>query len=1044
MWKALMAMIFISSSMASVPATTSMSSQTLTPVAAATAKLAPVAIGSATLAKPHLRAPREEVALSILQQEGVLKKGASQPEITAALKNYYNKFYKNHGDWMPPDVAAWDVKREAELATPSKKESNAIQPVTANIFALAVQFGATEVLTMPCMSEPITMTGPVQGRMAFPKPGDNNTLWYSTSQTADVSFYNDLVFGYQGVGRVRYDLTDPTDGQPGINLAGRTVQDYYDNVAGKGNVTITGTIDGWVTVNHSEGYYGAPKYKPSCKAIDLSDNDSGIAPVGQIVVDALDVYSTIHPTYYTDTSPNAFWKKFDQNHDGYVDAMWILHAGADEAAGGGAEGQFAIWSFSWALSAQGLSYKVYEGDPTTAADDIYVEPYTVQPENADLGVLVEEFGHNFFLWPDLYDTDSQNSIGDWTEMSGGSWMGWVGGTAPAGMPLWFRMIAAYRGVNGTITALNWQEPMTVRNYDDAAAQVDIGNLERTDPTDTRSKGVRINIPAKVTTVKNLAGSGNGAWAESTNSTTRSLSRQFTLDASASHTLTIDMYWDTEQDFDYGYIEVNGVPIKDTTGYTTDNNPNGGNLGWGLTGTAPDGVGHTLSFDLSAYAGTTITLDLVYTCDPGTTQTGVWVDNVNLDGALVDNFDGASESTFPGWNNDGWKVVPFMQETARYYLVEWRTKTKYDEMVKTAYVTTENDANLWRVERVPYNIPGALVYYRDASYGEGYSQQPFYYDPPSFGPKNKLLVVDMNFWPMRIDPNKSTSLNSRAASYDAALTIQPSEAFTLTKVYVDPLTTLVGPFTFASKPAITGFNDGKGKYAGFFVTDGYYYSARDNSAVIPARTPYSTRITHFDLTPYPEYYDDPILDPYDWWGGTGNPGDFDAQYGLNFALTGKTGDDAYNSTATLSFGDPLPPYKTSYTTDPVKSGDNTLTYKVALNNAGTLSQQRSVATVLDSRLTIVSADLTINDSGTKVSQPTKVDGQTLTWQFTLPADQTATIMVVAKINLKQGDATKGITSYVIHSDGININNDVTIPMITPIEGNNEFFLPTILK
>jgi immune inhibitor A len=71
-------------------------------------------------------------------------------------------------------------------------------------------------------------------------------------------------------------------------------------------------------------------------------------------------------------------------------------------------------------------YKVYEGDPNTTADDIYIGPYTIQPENLDLGVVVEEFGHNFFGLPDIYTTDGQNSSGFWTEMSFGSWGGtWV-------------------------------------------------------------------------------------------------------------------------------------------------------------------------------------------------------------------------------------------------------------------------------------------------------------------------------------------------------------------------------------------------------------------------------------------------------------------------------------------------------------------------------------------------------------------------------------------------------------------------------------------
>jgi hypothetical protein len=305
---------------------------------------------------------------------------------------------------------------------------------------------------------------------------------------------------------------------------------------------------------------------------------------------------------------------------------------------------------------------------------------------------------------------------------------------------------------------------------------------------------------------------------------------------------------------------------------------------------------------------------------------------------------------------------------------------------------------------------------------------------------------MNFWPMRIDSNYSTALNSRAASYDAALTIQPSEAFTITKLLgiSDP----VGPYFFASKPAITEFNDGKGKYAGFFNTGSgptLYYSARDNSVVIPARTPYSTRITHFDLTPYPEFYEDPSLDPYAWWIGTGNPGDFDAQYGLNFALTGKTSDDAYNSTATLSFGDPLPPYKTGLSPEEVSIlGDNTITYTVTLNNAGSLPQMRDVTMNLDPRLTIVSATLTTSDSGMKGSKPIVSAGPSLKWQFVgIPADQTATIEVVTKINLRPGDPTTDIITTITHSDGMNAINNVTIPMITEIARAN-IFLPVIIR
>jgi hypothetical protein len=42
-------------------------------------------------------------------------------------------------------------------------------------------------------------------------------------------FYEKIILGYEGAGRARYDLTDPDDGLPGINLAGLT----------DGNITLT-------------------------------------------------------------------------------------------------------------------------------------------------------------------------------------------------------------------------------------------------------------------------------------------------------------------------------------------------------------------------------------------------------------------------------------------------------------------------------------------------------------------------------------------------------------------------------------------------------------------------------------------------------------------------------------------------------------------------------------------------------------------------------------------------------------------------------------
>ncbi len=1000
----------------------------LSPATPALAKLPPKAIGSIRLDVKHERAPREDVVVNWLKDSEAIPLNATEAQIQAAVEGYYARFYKKNPDWVSPKIQELALKHEAELAIPGAR-AQAIQPITATVLAMAVDFGATETFTMPvadangdCVTQTVTITGPLKGNVPAPGPRDNNTIWYSPTQTADPSFYANLAFGYQGiVGRVRTDLTGP-DGLPGVDLSGLTVQDYYDNVAGPGNVYITGTFGtSWVTVPHSEGYYGAPQ----CGV----DSDSGVGRVGQVVVDALKVFSNTHPSYYTDTSDSAFWKRFDANHDGVVDAFWTVHAGMGQEAGGGAQGDFAIWSHSWSLSAQGFvgGVKVYEGDPITTTDDIYVDPYTVQPENLDLGVLVEEFGHNFFGLPDLYTTDAENSIGFWTEMGAGSWGGYLGGTAPVGMPLWFRMNAyCDTGFCG------WEQPMVTRQYTETAGTVTIGQLEKT--PDGVNKGVRVNLPSISEQVLNRAGTGKAAYSDTgRDDLDIALERPITVTASATGTLTFSTYWNIEKDYDYGYVQiVSGTQVAtlcDMDGVFTTANPNGGNLGCGLTGSTT--VSRTLRFNLSAYKGKTVTLRLRYVTDPGTTGAGWWVDNVKLDGALIDDFESAdgSTNTFPGWTSktnaaSGWHVAPISRLFANYYLVEWRAKTKYDQMVKTAYVTMYNNpaTNEWQVARVPYNIPGALLYYRNAKYPTGYSQRGYYGDPPSFGPKNKLLVVDMNPGPLRYGTTApyTAYLNSRSASYDAALTLQDTQAFTLTQINAAPAP-ISGTFVYPVEKAVTKFSDGLGYYAGFYAgapcAAGYIcYANRDGSAVIPARGKYSTRVTDYDGNPLYDYYGAGFSPS---WLGSGNPRDDNVQYGVNIELLSKAGDDAYNSTAMLRFQDvamdrvvgPAP-------ANIVVPGVYTFTYWIALTNQSPATVNGTITMTLPAGLNFVSATPA---SGGTMLPPGGGAGveRTFVWPgYSLPASTPITFTLVATTEVKSGDPHKVWTANAYVDDGVN--------------------------
>ena len=70
-----------------------------------------------------------------------------------------------------------------------------------------------------------------------------------------------------------------------------------------------------------------------------------------------------------------------------------------------------------------------------------------------------------------------------------------------------------------------------------------------------------------------------------------------------------------------------------------------------------------------------------------------------------------------------------------------------------------------------------------------------------------------------------------------------------------------------------------------------------SAVIPAKGVYSTRITHFDGTPYTELYGSTVSGmPL----GSGNPGDDAVNYGVSVELLRRSAD---KSKATLRFNAP---------------------------------------------------------------------------------------------------------------------------------------------
>ena len=105
--------------------------------------------------------------------------------------------------------------------------------------------------------------------------------------------------------------------------------------------------------------------------------------------------------------------------DGVVDNFTVIHAGMGQEGGGGQQGEFAIWSHASAIDYPSGKLACAAGTHG-ATRDIYVREYSMDPENLDVGVIAEEFGHAAFGLPDIYTTDAQASPSNWAIFESGS------------------------------------------------------------------------------------------------------------------------------------------------------------------------------------------------------------------------------------------------------------------------------------------------------------------------------------------------------------------------------------------------------------------------------------------------------------------------------------------------------------------------------------------------------------------------------------------------------------------------------------------------
>ncbi len=834
----------------------------------------------------------------------------------------------------------------------------AAERFTVAALVLPVEFGASEELTYQVHiedgSECITVTnrfsGPLHGHIPYPGGSpeetiDNQTVYYPSTEPED---YERLIFG-----RVGYTLPvragDPNvNAGLGVDISGLTVQSYFD-AQSDGSATITGTVAPWIELPHAEAYYGIDYCVPGLSPRAIPDEQLG--SLAQLTVDAVAALIARGGRYAT----RDFWEALDHDSDGSVDGVWVIHAGRGQEYGGGTEGEQSIWSRASAISFSEdypEGYVVHDGStPDDPSDDIRIDDFSMLPEDSDLGVLVEEFGHSAFGVPDLYTNDASNSVGWWAPMSAGIWGGELGGTRPVNMPLWFRTVADCGG-----SPCGWADPIAVVSHTTAGETILIGRAgEPAGGTvadgpyagQTIHEGIRIDLPTQVETVPNPAGEGGGAYSSA------QTGRPLTLETSAIDltgatgplTLTFGAAWSIPQYWGYAFVEaaVFDGPFEslpDLDGYLTDEDPFGLNTGNGLTGSG-EGM---LRFDLSDFAGSEVRLRFRYITYRGGPGTGLWIDDVAIQGGravgevMAERFDAGIPS---GWTSNGWIAVPLTLNHPHHYLVEWRDDSGFDASLRGAYQTSYKDTDVWRVDRVAANVPGAVVMYRNLKYpfsGNLLNQNSHF---PSWGAKYALLVVDQNSMPTRRASGQPFS--GALESLDAALAFQDQPDFSL-EVRDPTSKALLSTDAMSGAIGVQLFDDAFGATPGIrrdFADPASPETSpwdADAGVVLPSRDGrrYSTRLTDAVGEPLLSAYGESYAGAHVF--GSGNPGDDNAQFGVHVEVVDMAVDGSWGAVSVVNKAVDYAIHSATTTAAP---GDPVL-YTVEIDNVGAVDADVFVA------------------------------------------------------------------------------------------------------
>ena len=426
------------------------------------------------------------------------------------------------------------------------------------------------------------------------------------------------------------------------------------------------------------------------------------------------------------------WGNFDGNGDGYIDYLFIVHAGQGQEDGGG------VLSNGAALGANALTSRIhtFSGGLPAMGGGKSVQRCAIVPEDVTVGELAwymakmmgaPETRNTNSRYPTDASGNNESSAAFWDLMADGYLLGNKIGTSPANMN-------AYQRIQQ-----GWVSPVTY-SVSDQPRNVTLGRIEGNNPY---PKALRINLPDYS---PNQPHSGSYYWwSRMDTGEWHQLQRTLSV-TTLPATLEYWAWHDTESGYDTCEVQVSysGGPYSTVESYSGQSN------GW---------VQHTIALGATG----DVDVRFVYTTDGDKTGVGWFLDDFTLtQGGSVTWADDV-EAGATGWVVTSSGLNQWTRTTPptfhHYYLAEWRSHYGFDSGYNQSVSYLTNPAagtSVW----YSYN-PGLLVWYVNERWAPGENYAGF---RPGEG---FLLPIDAHPTPVL---NGATPFRPRVQMNDAPFNV----------------------------------------------------------------------------------------------------------------------------------------------------------------------------------------------------------------------------------------------------------------------------------